>query len=83
MVEQGCLLSSYTGKTGVGGSNPPLSATHNQSFGRSENVSGSLSVSIGDRDSDPAPDADSEDDDRQVWPFPVCGRQGRASGMDL
>ena len=26
MVEQGCLLSSYTGKTGVGGSNPPLSA---------------------------------------------------------
>ncbi len=27
VVEQGCLLSSYTGKTGVGGSNPPLSAT--------------------------------------------------------
>ncbi len=27
MAEQGCLLSSYTGKTGVGGSNPPLSAT--------------------------------------------------------
>ena len=26
MAEQGCLLSSYTGKTGVGGSNPPLSA---------------------------------------------------------
>jgi hypothetical protein len=26
VVEQGCLLSSYTGKTGVGGSNPPLSA---------------------------------------------------------
>ena len=28
MAEQGCLLSSYTGKTGVGGSNPPLSARH-------------------------------------------------------
>jgi hypothetical protein len=28
VVEQGCLLSSYTGKTGIGGSNPPLSATH-------------------------------------------------------
>ena len=27
VVEQGCLLSSYTGKTGIGGSNPPLSAT--------------------------------------------------------
>ena len=27
VAEQGCLLSSYTGKTGVGGSNPPLSAT--------------------------------------------------------
>jgi hypothetical protein len=26
VAEQGCLLSSYTGKTGVGGSNPPLSA---------------------------------------------------------
>jgi hypothetical protein len=26
VVEQGCLLSSYTGKTGIGGSNPPLSA---------------------------------------------------------
>jgi hypothetical protein len=29
VVEQGCLLSSYTGKTGIGGSNPPLSATLN------------------------------------------------------
>ena len=28
VAEQGCLLSSYTGKTGVGGSNPPLSASH-------------------------------------------------------
>ena len=26
MAEQGCLLSSYPGKTGIGGSNPPLSA---------------------------------------------------------
>jgi hypothetical protein len=29
VAEQGCLLSSYPGKTGIGGSNPPLSAkTH-------------------------------------------------------
>jgi hypothetical protein len=28
VVEQGCLLSSYTGKTGIGGSNPPLSASY-------------------------------------------------------
>jgi hypothetical protein len=27
VAEQGCLLSSYTGKTGIGGSNPPLSAS--------------------------------------------------------
>jgi len=26
VAEQGCLLSSYPGKTGIGGSNPPLSA---------------------------------------------------------
>ena len=26
MAEQGCLLSSYPGKTGIGGSDPPLSA---------------------------------------------------------
>jgi hypothetical protein len=32
VAEQGCLLSSYTGKTGVGGSNPPLSATHSGFF---------------------------------------------------
>jgi hypothetical protein len=31
VAEQGCLLSSYPGKTGIGGSNPPLSAiTHNK-----------------------------------------------------
>jgi hypothetical protein len=30
VVEQGCLLSSYTGKTGIGGSNPPLSASSSQ-----------------------------------------------------
>ena len=27
MAEQGCLLSSYPDKIGIGGSNPPLSAT--------------------------------------------------------
>jgi hypothetical protein len=27
VAEQGCLLSSYTVKNGVGGSNPPLSAS--------------------------------------------------------
>ena len=26
MAEQGCLLSSYPDKIGIGGSNPPLSA---------------------------------------------------------
>jgi hypothetical protein len=29
VAEQGCLLSSYPGKTGIGGSNPPLSAKSN------------------------------------------------------
>jgi hypothetical protein len=29
VAEQGCLLSSYPGKTGIGGSNPPLSAKLN------------------------------------------------------
>jgi hypothetical protein len=29
VAEQGCLLSSYPGKTGIGGSNPPLSAILN------------------------------------------------------
>jgi hypothetical protein len=27
VAEQGCLLSSYPDKIGIGGSNPPLSAT--------------------------------------------------------
>jgi hypothetical protein len=30
VAEQGCLLSSYPGKTGIGGSNPPLSAKHSK-----------------------------------------------------
>jgi hypothetical protein len=28
VAEQGCLLSSYPDKIGIGGSNPPLSAIH-------------------------------------------------------
>src|SRR5271154_5141902 len=28
VAEQGCLLSSYPDKIGIGGSNPPLSARH-------------------------------------------------------
>jgi hypothetical protein len=40
VAEQGCLLSSYPGKTGIGGSNPPLSAklTINDSRERLDSV---------------------------------------------
>jgi hypothetical protein len=32
VAEQGCLLSSYPDKIGIGGSNPPLSATPTKIF---------------------------------------------------
>ncbi len=32
MAEQGCLLSSYPDKIGIGGSNPPLSAIRHYLF---------------------------------------------------
>src|SRR5438046_2051094 len=42
VAEQGCLLSSCTGKTGAGGSNPPLSAYSLSAYSLSTTLSASV-----------------------------------------
>jgi hypothetical protein len=51
VAEQGCLLSSYPVKSGIGGSNPPLSATHLKPTGRIVSLrSTALNIGIPSKD---------------------------------